>query len=304
MDSDEHRLLTALRDSELKDAEARNRFYQTVIDSLEMEDCNYLILLACDVYDVPHRSKDDELQPDASDEVFRYILCSICPVKDGNRSLAFSPGTMSSTAAWPARSSHSRSWASSSPLSMTGPQTSIMRSSIPGRRTRYITSSSPPFSIRNRPSPPPEQREGFQAALSGALDDSFNMEVVQAVHEQLLDKIEQHKESKDPEPLTVSVQEVAAILKDCGVADTQVAAFEAQCGEQFGDGAVLNPENIIDSKHFEVKTADASVAIDPKRSYIVETRIIDGRKYLLIPADEGVEVNGMAVGIAAADRRA
>lgn len=61
-----------------------------------------------------------------------------------------------------------------------------------------------------------EQREGFQAALSGALDDSFNMEVVQAVHEQLLDKIEQHKESKDPEPLTVSVQEVAAILKDCG----------------------------------------------------------------------------------------
>ena len=149
-----------------------------------------------------------------------------------------------------------------------------------------------------------EQREGFQAALSGALDDSFNMEVVQAVHEQLLDKIEQHKESKDPEPLTVSVQEVAAILKDCGVADTQVAAFEAQCGAQFGDGAVLNPENIIDSKHFEVKTSDASVAIDPKRSYIVETRIIDGRKYLLIPADEGVEVNGMAVGIAAADRRA
>ena len=92
MDSDEHRLLTALRDSELKDAEARNRFYQTVIDSLEMEDCNYLILLACDVYDVPHRGKDDELQPDASDEVFRYILCSICPVKDGKSELGFFSG--------------------------------------------------------------------------------------------------------------------------------------------------------------------------------------------------------------------
>lgn len=92
MDSDEHRLLTALRDSELKDAEARNRFYQTVIDSLEMEDCNYLILLACDVYDVPHRSKDDELQPNASDEVFRYILCSICPVKDGKPELGFFSG--------------------------------------------------------------------------------------------------------------------------------------------------------------------------------------------------------------------
>ena len=43
-------------------------------------------------YDVPHRSKDDELQPDASDEVFRYILCSICPVKDGKPELGFFSG--------------------------------------------------------------------------------------------------------------------------------------------------------------------------------------------------------------------
>ena len=280
MDSDELRLLTALRDSELKDAEARNRFYQTVIDSLEMEDCNYLILLACDVYDVPHRSKDDELQPNASDEVFRYILCSICPVKDGKSELGF---------LFPAFDDRTANIYNALLYTRTPDQ-------VHHEFIAAVFHTEPPLSAA-------EQREGFQAALSGALDDSFNMEVVQAVHEQLLDKIEQHKESKDPEPLTVSVQEVAAILKDCGVADNQVAAFEAQCGEQFGDGAVLNPENIIDSKHFEVKTSDASVAIDPKRSYIVETRIIDGRKYLLIPADEGVEVNGMAVGIAAADRR-
>ena len=277
MDSDEHRLLTALRDSELKDAEARNRFYQTVIDSLEMEDCNYLILLACDVYDVPHRGKDDELQPDASDEVFRYILCSICPVKDGKPELGFFSGDNEF------HSCMASQIVSQPELGFLFPAFDDRTANIYNALLYTRTPEEPPLSAA-------EQREGFQAALSGALDDSFNMEVVQAVHEQLLDKIEQHKESKDPEPLTVSVQEVAAILKDCGVAD--------------GDGAVLNPENIIDSKHFEVKTSDASVAIDPKRSYIVETRIIDGRKYLLIPADEGVEVNGMAVGIAAADRRA
>ena len=303
MDSDEHRLLTALRDSELKDAEARNRFYQTVIDSLEMEDCNYLILLACDVYDVPHRSKDDELQPNASDEVFRYILCSICPVKDGKSELGFFSGDNEF------HSCMASQIVSQPELGFLFPafddRTANIYNALLYTRTpdqvhhEFIAAvfhTEPPLSAA-------EQREGFQAALSGALDDSFNMEVVQAVHERLLDKIEQHKESKDPEPLTVSVQEVATILKDCGVADTQVAAFEAQCGAQFGDGAVLNPENIIDSKHFEIKTSDVSVAIDPKRSYIVETRIIDGRKYLLIPADEGVEVNGMAVGIAAADRR-
>ena len=53
-DSEEHRLLSALRNSELKDAEAREAFYQKVIAALDMGESNYLILLAHDVYDVPH----------------------------------------------------------------------------------------------------------------------------------------------------------------------------------------------------------------------------------------------------------
>lgn len=64
---------------------------------------------------------------------------------------------------------------------------------------------------------------------------------------------------------------------------------------QFGDGATLNPANLIDSSRFEVKTADATISLDPEHSYLVEARIIDGRKYLLIPADEDIEVNGFGV---------
>ena len=45
-----------------------------------MEDCNYLILLVYDRYDVPYRAKDGERQEDAA-EVYSYLLCSICPVK-------------------------------------------------------------------------------------------------------------------------------------------------------------------------------------------------------------------------------
>ena len=61
------------------------------------------------------------------------------------------------------------------------------------------------------------------------------------------------------------------------------------------NGATLNPANLIDSSRFEVKTADATISLDPEHSYLVETRIIDGRKYLLIPADEDIEVNGFGV---------
>ena len=42
---------------------------------------NYLILLAHDTYDVPYRGKDGEVQQDASDQVYSYILCCVCPVK-------------------------------------------------------------------------------------------------------------------------------------------------------------------------------------------------------------------------------
>ena len=78
VDSEEHRLLTTLRDSQLKDNEARQTFYHKVIDSLDMGDSSYLLLLTCDSYDVPHRGKDDSLQADASDEVFTYtsVLCA------------------------------------------------------------------------------------------------------------------------------------------------------------------------------------------------------------------------------------
>ena len=41
------------------------------------------------------------------------------------------------------------------------------------------------------------------------------------------------------------------------------------------------------------------ISIAPENSYLIETRIIDGRKYLLIPADDGVEVNGIGVNITA-----
>ena len=64
-----------------------------------------------------------------------------------------------------------------------------------------------------------------------------------------------------------------------------------------GDGAALRPENLIDSKKFQLRTPEVTVTVDPERSALVETRLIQGRKYILIPADNGVEVNGVSVEI-------
>lgn len=145
-----------------------------------------------------------------------------------------------------------------------------------------------------------EQKEAFQSALSDAFDCS--LEVMQTVHEQLREKIKEHRESRSSEPLEMSASEIGQILQSCGIADEQVAAFQENCGEQFGSGVVLNPANLIDSSRFEIKTPEITISADPEYSYLVETQIINGRKYLLIPAEDGVEVNGFAVGITAAQK--
>ena len=51
----------------------------------------------------------------------------------------------------------------------------------------------------------------------------------------------------------------------------------------------------IDAGRFEVKTSEATISVPPERSYLVQTRIIDGRRYLLVPAEDAVEINGAPV---------
>ena len=79
-DSKEHKLLMRLKDSDLEDEEALHELYGKIIAAFPTED-DYIIFLGCDKYDVPRRSKNDETMPEESEDVFRYVLCSVCPVK-------------------------------------------------------------------------------------------------------------------------------------------------------------------------------------------------------------------------------
>ena len=297
-DSDEHRLLSALRESELRDGEIRETFYRTVIDALDMGDSNYLLLLAHDAYDVPRRGRDGEIDTDGSDEVFSYILCSVCPVKNCKMELGYFPG-------------ENEFHGCAAGQIVSPPDLGFLFPAFDDRAANIYNAlfyARKPDQIHQeflnalfRTEPPmsaAEQKEAFQGALAGALEEACSLEVVQAVHGRLLEKIEANREDKEAEPLALSAGEIGGILRDCGVPEERAAAFQEQCGQAFG-GAAMNPENLIDVKRFDVKTEQATISIDPAYSYLVETRIIDGRKYLLIPAGEGVEVNGLPVGLAA-----
>lgn len=296
-DGEEHRRLMALRDSALKDGQLRQEFYQKIIKTLDMGDSNYLILLAHDAYDVPHRGKDGEDRADEGDTVFSYIVCCVCPVKDGKLELSYCAGENEFHNCAPSQI-------------VSPPELGFLFPAFDNRAANIYNAL---FYSRNAdqlhqefidavfhtepPMSAAEQKEAFENALSGALEDECLMDVVQSVHEQLREKIEQHKESRDPEPLAVTARDVGGILQTCGIAQERLDAFQVRCDEYFGENAALNPSNLIDSKRFEVKTPEITITISPECSYLVETCVIDGRKYLLIPAGEGVEINGLAVGL-------
>ena len=51
----------------------------------------------------------------------------------------------------------------------------------------------------------------------------------------------------------------------------------------------------MDEKQFELRTPSVVIKVDPERSDLVQTRIINGSRYILIDASEGVELNGVNI---------
>ena len=296
VDSEEHRLPMALRGSSLADEEAVQALFQRVISSLTLEG-NYLILLAHDTYDVPYRAKDGERMDDASDQVFSYILCSICPVKLTKPALSYFVYEN-------AFHDLKADWV------VSPPEAGFLFPAFDERTTnlynalyysRDIGENHPELIDALFRTPPPMpaavQKETFESLLGETLAEDCSYHVVQAVHSQLRDMIEEHKASKEEQPLLLSKGEVRSVLSSCGVAAPHVDAFEAQYDQAFGPEAGLSPRNLVDPKQLEVRTPDVTIHVNPERSDLVETRMIEGTRYILIRANEGVEVNGVSIQI-------
>jgi len=78
-----------LRSSQLKSEELLDRFYDLIIEGYESTS-NYLILVFNDSYDIISRTSDN-LKLDESEEVYEYLLVSICPVELSKAGLSYRP---------------------------------------------------------------------------------------------------------------------------------------------------------------------------------------------------------------------
>lgn len=292
----EHKLLMDLRECKLSDDELLHGFFQKIIDTVTLEG-NYLILMGCDSYDVPFKGKDDISDADKSEEVYTYLICAICPVKQTKANLHYVP-----------EEKLFHDGAMNQPVS--APVLGFLFPAFDNRSTNIYNALYYTHDIKVSqdaliealfhtpvPMPAAEQKKCFEALLTTALGEDCNLDVVQTVHDQLCERIELHKEAKVAEPLLIAKADVKETLASCGVSEEHLAKWSVDYDETFGFEADLHPKNIIDTKRFEVKTPDVSIKVDPTRSDLIETRTIGGVKYIMICADENVEVNGVSIHI-------
>jgi len=293
-ESDEHKLLTRIVKSELRDGELLEKLYSRIIESVKL-DSNFVILLANDVYDVPSFTKDGETGE--SNSSFSYVISAVCPVRSLPEVLSF-------------READSLFYSLSATGVLGSPELGFMFPTFDERRTniysalyytRSISENYPDFMktvFASEPSLPPKaQKESFSACLSSALGNECSLDLVRSIHAEVAEMIESHKESRDPEPLTLTKSTVKTILENCGVAEEKLCEIESRFDESFGKNAELVPKNVLATKKFELKSPEVSIKVDPEHRDAVKTAVIGGEKYVMIRVSGAVEVNGISITI-------
>ncbi|MDF2844845.1 MAG: hypothetical protein K0R00_3271 [Herbinix sp.] len=286
--------LLKLRDSELKDETLVDEFYQKIIDSYEHVG-NYLILVVYAAYDVPGKTSDKIIMEDASDEVYRYILCSLCPVNLSKPGLSYNEEKN-------LIQKRIQDWVVSSPNqgflfpAFNDRSTDLHNALYYSKDAEELKQDFVQQLLGcELPMTAGLQKETFQTMIKETLGEECDFEIVRNIHEKLNEILEEHKIKEIPEPLILDKTEVRNLFVESGVEDEKLIEFDKTYESLSGENATLLAANLTSTRVFEVKTPDVVIKVNPERTELVQTKLVDGRKCLVIELTDQVEVNGISV---------
>ena len=285
--------LMNLRDSGLKDDRLLNEFYDRIINNYSYVG-NYLILLINQVYDIPAVTTDNIEMDDASDEVYSYILCSICHVNLSKPGLGYDEED---------NNFHDKKQNHMVDVPDVGflfP--AFNKRSADEDMTLFYTKDVSEFEDGlidclldcAVPLPAKQQKETFTSLVNETLGEEADLEIVKNIHENL-EQIIEEKKQESPAPVMLDKTEIKDLLEKSGVKEEKLENFEEHFEMAAGEHGKLVASNVSSGKKFEVKTPDVVIKINSDKTDIVSTQVIDGRQCLVIQIDERLEVNGISV---------
>lgn len=284
--------LMKLKASKLEDDMLLEEFYDKVIATYEYAE-NYYIILIHAMYDVLGRSSDNMEMFDASDEVYEYLVCSICPVSLSKAGLSYNAESN-------CIQDRIRDWVVDMPdKGFLFPAFNDRSTDIHG--VLYYTKKSEDLQPElieqllgaRMPMSANTQKETFQMLIEDTLGEDGDYETIRNIHDTLNDMIEEHKE--EPEPLQLDKTDVRKVFEKSGVSSEKMECFDQNYEETAGEKTSLLATNITETKKFQIETPDIVIKVNPERADLIETRVIDGRQCLVIAVDDHIEVNGVNV---------
>lgn len=284
--------LMKLRKSKLEDDQLLEEFYDRIIESYDYSE-NYYIVLIHAMYDIPGRASDGTEMYDASEEVYEYLLCSICPVSLSKAGLSYHAESN-------CIQDRIRDWVVGMPdKGFLFPAFNDRSTDIHG--LLYYTKKSEDLQQElieqllgaRMPMSANTQKETFQMLIEDTLGEDGDYETIRNIHDTLNDMIEEHKE--EPEPLQLDKADVRKVFEQSGVSSEKMESFDQNYKETAGEKTSLLAANITETKKFQIETLDIVIKVNPGRTDLVDTMVVNGRKCLVIAVDDSLEVNGIPV---------
>lgn len=284
--------LFRLKQSQLQDDELIDAFYDKII---EHYDCgtNYYIVLIHATYDVPGKSTDGSQMFDASDSVYDFVLCSLCPVTLSKPGLGYNieKNTIEERI---------RDWVVAPPANaFLFPAFNDRDADVHSLLFYSKNPEAPQFGLidevfgTTQPLSAKSQKETFHALIEETLGEDGDYNVIKNIHETLNEMIEENK--SDPEPLLLTKNEVKRVFEKSEVPEEKMEQFDKKYEELAEENTTFLASNIAETKKFNIETPDVVIKVNSDRTDLVETRVIDGRQCLVIAVSDHIEVNGINV---------
>lgn len=283
--------LLRLRDSGLREDELLNEFFRKVTENYTYPDSYYIILIQ-GAYDIPGKAGDGTELFDASDDVYEFLLCSICPVKLSKPGLIY-------------QEKENRIRERVRDRVVEKPMHGFLFPAFSDRQTdihgmlyscRKAEDLQPGFlqAVAGCPAPfsAEEQKAAFHRMITGVLGEDADYAAVNRVYAELAEMMCETADS--PESAGITRSGMRRLLEAGGVPECRMQAFEEISDEVQGDD-VIQAENIISGRDICIRTADVEIRVKKDRPDLVENRMIDGRPCLVVAVDSMAELNGMPV---------
>lgn len=246
----------------------------------------YLIVFGFGVYDVPKKTTDNATLDD-SEEVYSFMICSVCPLVLAKDGLTLTKENEFS--------SRGDTWIVDKPdfgflyPAFTDRSTDLHSALYYAKKELHEEMVVNLFSVEIGKTSDTE-KDAFSTIVKDTLGRDCSYEKVTEITNMMLQrKIDAEFNDDSPE---ISKRELQKVLESVGATEDGIKQFNRSFDENAG--VSLKASSLIE-KTTKIKSDYVDVSISSDNMDYIESKVIDGREYLLIPVADDITVNGIPI---------